>query len=80
MSVGKTKMFPDLVFSRGAMVRCDTSTAVNSAVPWPTRDRTPGGADLDPLWLMLDFTPEGRGVNWYPALDYGGERIEPLVF
>jgi predicted dithiol-disulfide oxidoreductase (DUF899 family) len=30
-----------------------------------------GAPDLDPLWLMLDFTPEGRGVNWYPALDYG---------
>jgi predicted dithiol-disulfide oxidoreductase (DUF899 family) len=23
-----------------------------------------------PLWLMLDRTPEGRGQNWGPALDY----------
>jgi predicted dithiol-disulfide oxidoreductase (DUF899 family) len=29
-----------------------------------------GGPDLDPLWLMLDFTPEGRGTDWYPKLQY----------
>ncbi len=29
-----------------------------------------GAPDLDPLWLMLDLTPEGRGVDWYPKLDY----------
>jgi len=29
-----------------------------------------GAPDLDPLWLMLDLTPEGRGTNWYPKLDY----------
>jgi predicted dithiol-disulfide oxidoreductase (DUF899 family) len=29
-----------------------------------------GAPDLDPLWLMLDLTPEGRGVDWYPALEY----------
>jgi predicted dithiol-disulfide oxidoreductase (DUF899 family) len=26
--------------------------------------------DLDPLWLMLDLTPEGRGTDWYPKLEY----------
>lgn len=30
-----------------------------------------GGPDLDPLWLMLDLTPEGRGTDWYPKLEYG---------
>jgi predicted dithiol-disulfide oxidoreductase (DUF899 family) len=30
-----------------------------------------GAPDLDPLWLMLDLTPEGRGTSWYPELDYG---------
>jgi len=30
-----------------------------------------GAPDADPLWLMLDWTPEGRGTNWYPKLDYG---------
>lgn len=23
-----------------------------------------------PLWNLLDFTPEGRGKNWYPSLRY----------
>ena len=23
-----------------------------------------------PLWNMLDFTPEGRGKDWYPKLEY----------
>ena len=23
-----------------------------------------------PLWNMLDFTPEGRGTDWYPKLSY----------
>jgi predicted dithiol-disulfide oxidoreductase (DUF899 family) len=23
-----------------------------------------------PLWNLLDFTPEGRGKDWYPRLDY----------
>lgn len=25
--------------------------------------------DLNPLWVMLDTTPEGRGTDWYPRLD-----------
>ena len=29
-----------------------------------------GAPDIDPLWLMLDFTPEGRGTDWYPKLSY----------
>jgi predicted dithiol-disulfide oxidoreductase (DUF899 family) len=24
-----------------------------------------------PLWNLFDFTPEGRGTNWYPKLSYG---------
>jgi predicted dithiol-disulfide oxidoreductase (DUF899 family) len=28
------------------------------------------GPDVDPLWLMLDLTPEGRGTDWYPKLEY----------
>jgi predicted dithiol-disulfide oxidoreductase (DUF899 family) len=30
-----------------------------------------GAPDLDPLWSLLDLTPEGRGKDWYPKLDYG---------
>jgi predicted dithiol-disulfide oxidoreductase (DUF899 family) len=28
--------------------------------------------DPTPLWNILDWTPEGRPVGWYPKLDYGG--------
>jgi predicted dithiol-disulfide oxidoreductase (DUF899 family) len=24
-----------------------------------------------PIWNMFDFTPEGRGTDWYPRLSYG---------
>lgn len=30
-----------------------------------------GAPDLDPLWTILDTTPEGRGNDWYPELEYG---------
>lgn len=29
-----------------------------------------GAPDLPPLWNILDMTPEGRGTDWYPKLDY----------
>ncbi|WP_354685986.1 DUF899 family protein [Cupriavidus necator] len=29
-----------------------------------------GAPDLDPLWTLLDTTPEGRGTDWYPELEY----------
>ena len=29
-----------------------------------------GAPDLMPLWTILDCTPEGRGTDWYPKLDY----------
>jgi predicted dithiol-disulfide oxidoreductase (DUF899 family) len=29
-----------------------------------------GAPDMDPLWLLLDLTPEGRGTDWYPKLEY----------
>lgn len=27
-----------------------------------------GAPDADPLWLMLDTTPTGRGTTWYPQI------------
>jgi len=30
-----------------------------------------GAPDLAPLWTVLDMTPEGRGTDWYPKLEYG---------
>jgi predicted dithiol-disulfide oxidoreductase (DUF899 family) len=29
-----------------------------------------GAPDMDPLWTVLDTTPEGRGADWYPKLSY----------
>jgi predicted dithiol-disulfide oxidoreductase (DUF899 family) len=29
-----------------------------------------GAPDIDPLWTLLDTTPEGRGKDWYPKLGY----------
>jgi predicted dithiol-disulfide oxidoreductase (DUF899 family) len=29
-----------------------------------------GAPDLMPLWTILDSTPEGRGIDWYPKLKY----------
>jgi predicted dithiol-disulfide oxidoreductase (DUF899 family) len=30
-----------------------------------------GAPDLMPIWTILDSTPEGRGTDWYPKLEYG---------
>jgi predicted dithiol-disulfide oxidoreductase (DUF899 family) len=29
-----------------------------------------GAPDPAPLWMVLDCTPEGRGADWYPKLEY----------
>jgi len=29
-----------------------------------------GAPDLMPIWTILDATPEGRGTDWYPRLEY----------
>ena len=29
-----------------------------------------GSPEMDPLWLLLDATPDGRGTDWYPKLSY----------
>ena len=29
-----------------------------------------GQPEMDPLWLLLDTTPGGRGSDWYPKLAY----------
>lgn len=34
-------------------------------------DQDPRGApDPGPMWAVLDSTPEGRGADWYPRLEY----------
>ena len=29
-----------------------------------------GAPDLMPIWTLLDCTPDGRGTDWYPKLEY----------
>lgn len=29
-----------------------------------------GAIEMDPLWLLLDTVPGGRGTEWYPSLTY----------
>ena len=38
--------------------------------PDPGQDFRHNGP-IDTLWNMLDFTPEGRGTDWRPQLEYG---------
>jgi predicted dithiol-disulfide oxidoreductase (DUF899 family) len=55
---------------RDGTIRHFYSGEMSGAMADPGQDPR-GGPDLDPLWLMLDLTPEGRGTNWYPKLDRG---------
>ena len=58
------------VFSRrDGVTRHFYSGEFSGAMADPGQDPR-GAPDLDPLWLMLDLTPEGRGVDWYPKLAY----------
>jgi predicted dithiol-disulfide oxidoreductase (DUF899 family) len=45
------------------------SGEMNGAMADPGQDPR-GAPDMDPLWLMLDMVPEGRGTDWYPKLEY----------
>jgi len=37
-----------------------------------------GAPDADPLWSILDLTPEGRGGDWYPKLEYTPELLTTI--
>lgn len=57
------------VFTRqGGTVRHFYSGEMSGAMADPGQDPR-GAPDMDPLWLMLDWTPEGRGGDWYPKLE-----------
>jgi len=58
------------VFSRrDGIIRHFYSGEMSGTMADPGQDPR-GAPDLDPLWLMLDLTPEGRGTGWYPKLEY----------
>jgi predicted dithiol-disulfide oxidoreductase (DUF899 family) len=54
---------------RDGIIRHFYSGELSGAMADPGEDPR-GAPDLDPLWLMLDLTPDGRGADWYPKLDY----------
>jgi predicted dithiol-disulfide oxidoreductase (DUF899 family) len=61
------------VFSRhNGKVFHHYSGELSAAMADPGQDPR-GAPDLDPLWLMLDLTPGGRGTDWYPKLQYNHE-------
>ena len=58
------------VFSRReGIIRHFCSGEMSAEMADPGQDPR-GAPDADPLWLMLDWTPEGRGADWYPKLNY----------
>jgi len=54
---------------RDGVIRHFYSGEMSGAMSDPGQDPR-GAPDLDPLWLMLDLTPESRGADWNPKLDY----------
>ncbi|NRP70645.1 hypothetical protein ILFOPFJJ_01526 [Ensifer psoraleae] len=54
---------------RDGTIRHFWSGEMNGKMADPGQDPR-GAPDLDPLWTLLDTTPEGRGKDWYPELDY----------
>jgi predicted dithiol-disulfide oxidoreductase (DUF899 family) len=58
------------VFTRqGGTIRHFWGGEMNGASSDPGQDPR-GAPDLMPLWTILDVTPEGRGTDWYPKLNY----------
>jgi predicted dithiol-disulfide oxidoreductase (DUF899 family) len=58
------------VFTRkGGVIRHFWSGEMNGASADPGQDPR-GAPDLMPIWTILDVTPEGRGADWYPKLNY----------
>lgn len=62
---------PALVVYRreGDKVRLFWSSAMTLAMADPGQDPR-DAPDIASLWNLLDLTPEGRGTNWYPKLQY----------
>ena len=62
------------VFTRdGGKIRHFWSGEMFGATADPGQDPR-GAPDMDPLWTILDTTPEGRGTTWYPKLEYDGGK------
>jgi len=58
------------VFTRqGGAIRHFWGGEMSGASADPGQDPR-GAPDLMPIWTILDTTPEGRGTDWYPKLNY----------
>ena len=54
---------------RDGAIRHFWSGEMTSSTADPSQDPR-GAPDLAPLWTVLDLTPDGRGGDWYPKLEY----------
>ena len=54
---------------RDGVIRHFWSDEISGEMADPGQDPR-GAVEMDPLWLLLDTTPEGRGTDWYPQLTY----------
>jgi predicted dithiol-disulfide oxidoreductase (DUF899 family) len=57
---------------RGGVIRHFWSGEMGMESADPGQDPR-GAPDPAVLWTVLDMTPEGRGADWYPKLDYGSK-------
>jgi predicted dithiol-disulfide oxidoreductase (DUF899 family) len=54
---------------RDGTIRHFWSGEMSASTADPEQDAR-GAPDPAPLWMVLDSTPEGRGADWYPKLEY----------
>ena len=54
---------------RDGVIRHFWSDEISNEMADPGQDPR-GAVEMDPLWTLLDTTPEGRGRDWYPSLSY----------
>lgn len=58
------------VFKRnGSGIRLFWKSEMTAGMADPGQDPR-DAPDIASLWSILDLTPEGRGTDWYPALEY----------
>jgi predicted dithiol-disulfide oxidoreductase (DUF899 family) len=63
------------VFSRrDGVIRHFWSDEMTGEMADPGQDPR-GAVEMDPLWLLLDTSPEGRGTDWRPSLSYGPQDM-----
>ena len=54
---------------RDGTIRHFWSEEMNDDMADPGQDPR-SAVEMDPLWLLLDTTPDGRGGDWHPSLSY----------